>query len=260
MAEKKKTKANAKKLHGRLPTKRSINLVLNEENKVRASSAIPAVIAVIVLAALFSKFLVIDRLNEMNRAQVRIDQLQDELESVDAALSRIGNVDKDYAHYTYDGMTRQEMDRVSRTDVLKLIVDIQPPEEEGPNDNDLNRLMRYLFRQKPVTDDSRIDEARDAARKELFDQLIPVPVYVIMNWNVSENLLTIEVSGQTLEKMNEIARLIERSPIVDSCTISTANKSDLTTLIYPVRARFVAYLKKLSEQPAQTEAEEATQP
>ena len=50
-------------MKGKLPTKRSINLVLVDENKINPLTAILGVLLIVVLAGAFSKFLVIDRLN-----------------------------------------------------------------------------------------------------------------------------------------------------------------------------------------------------
>jgi hypothetical protein len=45
-------------------------------------------------------------------------------------------------------------------------------------------------------------------------------------WSVSGNILTVEITGRTLEYLNELSRRIEKSPIVDTCAISTAVKNE----------------------------------
>lgn len=44
------------------------------------------------------------------------------------------------------------------------------------------------------------------------------------SWSVSGNVMTVDLSGSTLQDLNELARSIEKSPIVDTCMISTAKK------------------------------------
>ena len=240
----KKTPAAGKKLRGRMPTKRTINLVLTDEKKIRWSTAVLAIILILLLAVLFSKYLVIDRLNSVYQAQARVDALQDQLDDARALLEEYGDIGNTYAHYTYDGMTAQELGRVDRTAVLKLIIGILPVVEPGPSEADLARLTQNLFREAPETGIPEIDDGRQAARQALLQQLIPIPEYVVNAWSVAENLLTVEVTGQTLERMNQLARRIEQSPIVDSCTITTANKGQDVDSVYPVRARFIVYLQK----------------
>ena len=43
-------------------------------------------------------------------------------------------------------------------------------------------------------------------------------------WSLSGNMLVVDVSGKTLENLNQLARRIEQSPIVDTCVITTAQK------------------------------------
>ena len=60
---------------------------------------------------------------------------------------------------------------------------------------------------------------------ELVESVLPSSKYA-KNWNVSGNILTIEVTESTLSQQNDLAAKIEKSPIVDSCIIMTANKNE----------------------------------
>jgi hypothetical protein len=62
---------------------------------------------------------------------------------------------------------------------------------------------------------------------ELVESVLPSSEYA-KNWNVSGNILTIEVTENTLSKQNDLAAKIEESLIVDSCIIMTANKNEKT--------------------------------
>lgn len=231
-------------LKGRMPTKRSINLVLVNENKINPLTAILGVLLVLVLAAVFSKFLVIDRLSAMSQAQGRVARLQNELDSAVDALDNIGDVGDNYAHYTLEGMTAAELNLVDRTLVLALVDSILPVVEPGPTEEEIAELLQSMFRPSPATDNDALDTARQRARLDLLEQLVPVPEYTVSRWSLTDNLLSVEVNGQTLERLNELRRQIERSPIVDNCAIVTANRDARKENQEGVWARFIVYLRR----------------
>ena len=87
--------ARSKKgIGGRMPTKRSINLVVVDENKINPIKAVLGILLILVLAAAFGKFLVYDRLAEVNHAQARVTdltrergELADRLAAAEASLA-----------------------------------------------------------------------------------------------------------------------------------------------------------------------------
>ena len=245
MAAKKTKPAKGKSLlKGKMPTKRSINLVLVDENKINPVTAILGVLLVVLLAGVFSKFLVIDRLNAMSQAQSRVTQLQHDLDNAMDALDNIGDIGETYAHYTLEGMTAAELNLVDRTLVLALMDSILPVVEPGPSEEEIAAILQSLFRPAPETENDALETARQRERLDMLEQLVPVPEYVVNRWSITDNLLTVEVNGQTLERLNELGRQIERSPIVDSCTIVTANKDARRAVQDGVWARFIVYLQK----------------
>lgn len=231
-------------LKGKLPTKRSINLVLVDENKINPLTAILGILLIVVLAGVFSKFLVIDRLDAMSRAQGRVTQLQNDLDSAMDALDNIGDIGETYAHYTLEGMTAAELNQVDRVLVLALVDSILPVVEEGPSEEEIAGILKSMFRDAPATGNDALDTARQRARLDLLEQLVPVPEYIVNRWSLTDNLLTLEVNGQTLERLNELRRQIEKSPIVDSCAIMTANKDARRNAQEGVWARFIVYLQR----------------
>ena len=231
-------------LKGKMPTKRSINLVLVDENKINPLTAILGILLILVLAAVFSKFLVIDRLNAMSQAQGRVTRLQGDLDSAMDALDNIGDVDDTYAHYTLEGMTAAELNLVDRTLVLALVDSILPVVEPGPTEEEIAELLRNMFRPAPATDNDALETARQRARLDMLEQLVPVPEYTVSRWSLTDNLLTIEVNGQTLERLNLLRQQIERSPIVDNCAIVTANRDARKENQEGVWARFIVYLQR----------------
>lgn len=231
-------------LKGKLPTKRSINLVLVDENKINPLTAILGILLIVVLAGVFSKFLVIDRLDAMAQAQGRVTQLQNDLDSAMDALDNIGDIGETYAHYTLEGMTAAELNQVDRVLVLALVDSILPVVEEGPSEEEIAGILKSMFRDAPATGNDALDTARQRARLDLLEQLVPVPEYIVNRWSLTDNLLTLEVNGQTLERLNELRRQIEKSPIVDSCAIMTANKDARRNAQEGVWARFIVYLQR----------------
>lgn len=112
-----------------LPVKRSINLASTGVKKtVHARTALPAVVLIIVAAVLLSKFLVVDRLLDMSRAQGEVAALQSQLDADYKRLSTFGEMTDEYAHYTYSNMTAEEMARTDRLEVLDLIQRVVLPQ------------------------------------------------------------------------------------------------------------------------------------
>ena len=171
-----------KGLRSRMPVKRSINLILVDENKISFTKAVPGIILIVLLAGAFSKFMVADRLVAMSQASGRANSIKSTLEDTTEALNRFEGVEDTYAHMTYAGMTAEELDRVDRVKVLELVATILP---EG-----------------------------DTAK----------------SWDLTGNILTVEITGSSLQSLNELAKQIEESPIVDSCVIATAKKDEMKTL------------------------------
>lgn len=111
-----------------LPVKRSINLVSVGKKPINVKLAIPGIILIILGAGLLSKFAVADRLLAMYRAQGAAANAQRELDSAYEQLNSYGDLLDRYAHYTYSGMTEEELSRVDRTKIVDLIQRIIIPE------------------------------------------------------------------------------------------------------------------------------------
>ena len=222
-------KGQKKGVHGRMPVKRTINLVPSDQSKINPLKAIPAVIAVILLAALFGKFLVWDRLMAVSQAQARVSTLQQNLQRAQELSKSFGDVEDAYAHYTIEGMTSIELGLVNRVRVLELVGNILPPDDFEGYPPEIQRLFR--------------------ARPQLAGAM--AVGYIINNWSVSGNILTIEVNSASLEKMNELARQLEQDDIVDTCSISTANKKGQLNIGDNVWARLIVYLRQPTEEGSQ---------
>ncbi len=93
---------------------------VGEKTKPKWMTAIPAVAAIILVALLIAKFAVIDRYAELARAQARVDELQNRIDADLEFIKNAGELSEEYYHYTWDGMTEEELGRVSRVEVAKL--------------------------------------------------------------------------------------------------------------------------------------------
>lgn len=126
----KSKKAGGLKRRRQMPVKRTINLATQGEKKMNVGLAIPSVVLIVVIAAVFSKFLVIDRFAEVTAAQRVVYDLQTRLDQGYAELADFDDLSELYAHYTYSGFTAEELNRTDRVDILNLIRNMVLPYAE----------------------------------------------------------------------------------------------------------------------------------
>lgn len=104
-----------------LPVKRTINLAEIGVRKTDPKVAAGGIILIILAAAVFSKFLVTDRLFTVFHAQNEATRLQQELDRQYARISSYGEIENEYAHYTYSGMTEEELSLVDRSEIIQML-------------------------------------------------------------------------------------------------------------------------------------------
>ncbi len=105
----------------RLPTKRSLNLVGGPKRQLNRKSVGIGLAVVLVAAILFGKFAVADRLAEVHRETAAAASLQAQLDQGYERIRTLEQIDEEYAHYTYSGMTDEELGRADRVMALELI-------------------------------------------------------------------------------------------------------------------------------------------
>ena len=110
-----------KRIRGKMPQKRSINLALVGVERIDPKLALAGSLIVLLLAAMFSKFLVADRLAAMNRESAQVAALRTQLSQEYDKVASFGSIADEYAHYTYSGMTEEELSLVDRADVIRMI-------------------------------------------------------------------------------------------------------------------------------------------
>ena len=104
-----------------LPVKRSINLANTEEKSVNLKIGIPAILLILLVAFVIGKFAVADRLAAVSRAEAQAAAAQAELNAAYDRLNSFGELTEIYAHYTYSGMTPEEVQRADRGSAIALI-------------------------------------------------------------------------------------------------------------------------------------------
>ncbi len=193
-----KKKGNVKRRQ--MPTKRSINLAVLSEKKTHFGLLIPGILLILVVAAAFSKFLVIDRLAEVDAARAEVVRLQTKIDQGYEELAGFDDLADLYAHYTYSGFTQEELNRSDRVEVLRLIRSVVLPRTEvsswtlsgntltinlnGETLQDINLLVQQL-EAEDIVDFCTVNTAntKDNARLVLTENLGPVKARVMAYLN-----------------------------------------------------------------------------
>ena len=115
---------------GTIPVKRVINLAEVDKKTIDLRIAIPAILLILAAAFLFGKFAVADRLIAVSRAEGEVAAAQRELDAAYQRLDSFGELTELYAHYTYSGMTDEEIHRTDRAEILNLLRNVILPDVE----------------------------------------------------------------------------------------------------------------------------------
>ena len=111
---KKNTKATV------LPTKKTMNFV-HHASSFNPKKVLPLAIVVIIVAAVFAKFGIMDQLDKKTAAYNDLALRQEQLAVVNAKLAGYDELEKQYGRYSYGWMSESEVSMVSRMDVLALV-------------------------------------------------------------------------------------------------------------------------------------------
>ena len=147
--------------------KKQINLAFAGQKKKHYWVAVPAIGGIVVVAGVIGKVAVADRLVQMSEAQSAVSQMQQQVDDITAYIDSFGDLQETYAHYTYQGLTDDELSFLNRPEVLKLMTDIIFPKVmvsswsvsgnqlslpvTGENLSDINSLVQEL-EQEPIVD------------------------------------------------------------------------------------------------------------
>ena len=103
------------------PSKDKINFAEIDVTPMKIEVVAPAIVAIIIVACLLSKFLVVDRLIEYNKQAAEVASMESELQAAYDKIDSYSDMEEKYAHYTYSGMTPEEMALQDRVAVVELI-------------------------------------------------------------------------------------------------------------------------------------------
>ena len=120
MAENKTEKKVSKKNAVVAPSKKTMNFV-HHQSSFNLKKVLPVVLVILIVAAVFGKFGVLDPLDKKTAALNELSLKQEQLAAVEAKLSGYDELAKEYGRYSYGWMNETEVNLVSRMDVLGLI-------------------------------------------------------------------------------------------------------------------------------------------
>ena len=120
MAENKTEKKVSKKNAVVAPSKKTMNFV-HHQSSINLKKLVPVVLVILIVAAVFVRFGVLDPLDKKTAALNELSLKQEQLAAVEAKLSGYDELAKEYGRYSYGWMNETEVNLVSRMDVLGLI-------------------------------------------------------------------------------------------------------------------------------------------
>ncbi len=234
------------RVRGRLPVKKSINMAVVGQKKTKISTAILAVILIIVAAAAIGKFLVMDRLAEVDREQKKVRDLRTQLSEANAKLDSFGELKEKYAHYTFADMTSEELKRVERSDVVELIERVVLPAAE---------LKSWTVKQNELTLNVTLDTLQDTnmlaqvLSEEAMVDFATVKNAVTNEIKKDEAPIIAEVNTGAPTEGGEVEAPAEEAPAAEAPAEEAPAEDEAdgeTTeekeLLYNVTAQIIAYL------------------
>ena len=115
------TAKGPKAARGRIPNKQSINLATMGVKRTNWVLLILVLVLIIVAAAAAAKFLILDRIQQVEAAQAAAEDVQREIRLYNAKINSYGELNDVYPHYTFTSMTEEERLRVPRAEVMDLL-------------------------------------------------------------------------------------------------------------------------------------------
>ena len=177
---------------------KTVNLAQKEKSQFRMQIVVPLVLGILVLAAVFAKFAVIDRFNELDRYNSQWHQAKDRVVKLTEQTADYDEVVDEYNKYSTHWMTDEERSMVKRMDILALIESTLQPSAKILNFtsdkttvtaelsrltlNDTSKLVSLLYERPDVVSvsvysaKSDEDAARSAQQSALSaEEFMPAP-------------------------------------------------------------------------------------
>ena len=160
------------------PTQDRINFAIIGVEQMKLSIMIPAIVLIVLLAGVFGKVFVADRFVKVSRLNGEVNELQSRIDTAKEEIASYGELEKQFAHYTYTDMTEDELRLQDREDVARLI-----------SKHVLNRAF-------------------------------------VGSWSVSENIVSLPITGVTFQEIGEIVADLEEDDMVEYCEVVAAATDD----------------------------------
>ena len=91
------------------PTQDRINFALIGVEQMKLSVIIPAIVLIVLCAGVFGKIFVADRFAKVYRLSSEVSALESRIAADEEEIASYGELEKQFAHYTYSGMTADEI-------------------------------------------------------------------------------------------------------------------------------------------------------
>ena len=106
---------------GKMPTKTTINLVPKKERYISTPKGKLTTIIAAVIILLLIFLLIVRPVMKLTKARAQVADLTTQLDQTNSQIAQLAGLEEEYAHYTYEDMTTEEMSRVSRVKVMRLV-------------------------------------------------------------------------------------------------------------------------------------------
>ncbi len=110
-----------RKKQGAYPSKVTMNLAMKERTPFSPAKLLPPLLILTVLAGLFGKFAVADRLAAVDRAGTELSALRQQQAALEQSTAGFDELSRQYARYATGWMTEDEQAAVPRTEMLELV-------------------------------------------------------------------------------------------------------------------------------------------
>ncbi len=111
-----------KKAKPKYPAKKSMNLMVREDESGRPSRLLLTLLVVVIVVTLFTKFGVIDRLASVSAAEDKLSLARAQLEDMNSSLRSFDKVREDYHRYSDGYLTEEEKALPDRLDLLSMLM------------------------------------------------------------------------------------------------------------------------------------------
>lgn len=102
------------------PVKKTMNFV-HHKSSFNPRRVLPLVLVLLIAAAAFVKFGILDPTDKKTAALASLAQQQDQLAAINQTLTGFDDLSKQYGRYSYGWMNETEIGLVSRMDVLDMV-------------------------------------------------------------------------------------------------------------------------------------------